>query len=155
MSSVLRGLAVFVTLLLVFRIAGKRTLHETTTFDFVLILIVAETVQQAMIDNDNSYVNALILISTLVGVNILFSVLKERYKWFAKVTEGTPVVLIEEGKVHRDRMEKERVGDDDILTAAREYHGLKNMKEIDSAVLERSGTISVVPRRAEKKPADD
>jgi uncharacterized membrane protein YcaP (DUF421 family) len=152
MTSVLRGLAVFITLLLVFRIAGKRTLHETTTFDFVLILIIAETVQQAMIDNDSSYTNALVLISTLIGVNVLFSVLKQRFRWFAKLTEGTPVVLIENGTVHRDRMEKERVDDDDVLNAARESHGLRNMSEVESAVMERSGTISVLPR---KPPASD
>ena len=151
MDSVIRGLAVFVTLLLIFRVAGKRTLHETTTFDFVLILIVAETVQQAMIDDDNSFTNAFILVCTLVGVNILFSVFKQRWKWFAKITEGTPVVIVEEGKVHRDRMEKERVDEDDVLNSAREIHGLRGMDEIESAVMERDGTISVIPKGQENK----
>ena len=146
MDSVIRGLAVFVILLLVFRIAGKRTLHETTTFDFVLILIIAETVQQAMIDNDNSATNAFILIATLVSVNILFSVLKQRFRWFAKVTEGTPVVVIEHGRVHHDRMEKERIDQDDVLNSARERQGLRSLDEVESAVLERDGTISVIPR---------
>lgn len=147
MDSVLRGLTIFVILLLVFRISGKRTLHETTTFDFVLILIISETVQQAMIDNDNSVTNAFILIVTLVGVNVLFSLLKQRVGWFAKLTEGTPVVVIENGRIHRDRMEKERIDEDDVLNSARELHGLRGMDEVESAVLERDGTISVIPRR--------
>ena len=146
MDSVFRGLAIFVLLLLVFRIAGKRTLHETTTFDFVLILIVSETVQQAMIDNDNSVTNAFILIVTLVGVNVVFSLLKQRFKWFAKITEGTPVVVIENGRVHRERMEKERIDEDDVLNSARELHGLRGMDDVESAVLERDGTISVIPK---------
>lgn len=147
MDSVIRGLSIFVILLLVFRIAGKRTLHETTTFDFVLILIVSETVQQAMIDNDNSVTNAFILIVTLVGVNVVFSLLKQRFKWFAKITEGTPVVVIEHGRIHHDRMEKERIDQDDILNAARERRGLRGMDEVESAVLERDGSISVIPKR--------
>ena len=146
MDSVFRGLAIFVLLLLVFRIAGKRTLHETTTFDFVLILIVSETVQQAMIDNDNSVTNAFILIVTLVGVNVVFSLLKQRFKWFAKITEGTPVVVIEHGRIHRERMEKERIDEDDVLNSARELHGLRGMDDVESAVLERDGTISVIPK---------
>lgn len=151
MDSVLRGLAIFVVLLLVFRISGKRTLHETTTFDFVLILIISETVQQAMIDNDNSVTNAFILIVTLVGVNVVFSLLKQRYKWFAKITEGTPVVVIEGGHIHHDRMAKERIDEDDVLNSARERHGLRGMDEVESAVLERDGSISVIPRDRAKR----
>jgi len=148
MDSVLRGLAVFFTLLLIFRVAGKRTLHETTTFDFVLILIIAEVVQQAMIDDDNSFTNALILVCTLVGVNVVFSVLKQRFKRFAKFTEGTPVVVVEDGQVHPDRMRKERVDEDDVLASARELHGLEGMPDVKHAVLERDGSISVVPKKA-------
>jgi uncharacterized membrane protein YcaP (DUF421 family) len=145
MDPVLRGLAVFLTLLVIFRVSGKRTLHETTTFDFVLLLIIAEVVQQAMIKSDYSFTNALILICTLVGVNVLFSLIKQRSKLFLKLTEGTPVVVVENGKLHHDRMEKERVDEDDVLTAARELHGLEQMADVKHAVLERDGAISVVP----------
>lgn len=147
MGSVLRGLAVFLTLMVIFRVAGKRTLHETTTFDFVLLLIIAETVQQAMIVDDNSYTNALILVCTLVGVNVLFSLLKGRFPRFDKLTEGTPVVLVEDGKVYRDRMAKERVDDDDVLAAAR-CQGVEGMEGVRHAVMERDGEISVIPRRS-------
>lgn len=151
MDSVLRGLAVFLTLMVIFRVAGKRTLHQTTTFDFVLILIISETVQQAMIDNDNSFTNAFVLVCTLVGINVLFSLLKRRSPAFTRFTEGTPVVLIDDGRPYRDRMDKERVDDDDILAAARCAHGIQRMKDVKYAVLERDGEISVVP--AERSPA--
>jgi uncharacterized membrane protein YcaP (DUF421 family) len=147
MSSVLRGLAVFAVLLLIFRISGKRTLHQTTTFDFVLILIISETVQQAMIDNDNSLTNAFVLVCTLVGVNIGLSLLKRRYPRVNKLLEGTPVVVIENGTMHHDRMAKERIDREDVLHAAREQHGLRNMDEIESAVLERNGTLSIIPKK--------
>jgi uncharacterized membrane protein YcaP (DUF421 family) len=146
MGSVVRGLVVFLTLLLVFRIAGKRTLHETTTFDFVLLLIIAETVQQAMIDNDNSYINAFILICTLVGVNVLLSLVKQRSPRLQHLLEGRSVVLVERGKVHKDRLDKERVDRDEIITAGRELHGLERHEDIKYAVLEKDGSISIIPR---------
>lgn len=153
MDSVLRGLAVFLTLLVIFRISGKRTLHETTTFDFVLLLIIAETVQQAMIDNDNSFTNSLILICTLVGVNVVFSLIKQRWHAFAKLTEGTPVIVIEDGKVHEDRMQKERIDEDDVLAAGRTMHGIESMDDVKHAVLERDGSISVVRANGGRKSA--
>ena len=146
MGSVIRGLAVFLTLILIFRIAGKRTLHETTTFDFVLLLIIAETVQQAMIDNDNSYTNSFILVCTLVGVNVLLSELKQRSPTLRHFLEGRSVVLVERGKVHRDRLDKERVDRDEIITAGRGLHGLQRHEDIKYAVLEKDGSISIVPR---------
>lgn len=150
MGSVFRGLAVFLTLLLIFRIAGKRTLHETTTFDFVLLLIIAETVQQAMLDNDNSYTNSFILICTLVGVNVLLSVLKQRYPKLQHLIEGRSVILAEKGRLHRDRLDKERVDRDEIISAARNLHGLERHEQIKYAVLEKDGSLSIIPREGEK-----
>lgn len=150
MGSVFRGLAVFLTLLLIFRIAGKRTLHETTTFDFVLLLIIAETVQQAMLDNDNSYTNSFILVCTLVGVNVLLSVLKQRYPRLQHLLEGRSVILAEKGRLHRDRLDKERVDRDEIISAARKLHGLERHEQIKYAVLEKDGSLGIVPREGEK-----
>ena len=146
MDSVVRGLVVFLVLLVVFRIAGKRTLHETTTFDFVLLLIVAETVQQALIGDDSSFTNALILVCTLVGVNVLLSLAKQRSRKLEQILEGAPVVLFEQGKLHDDRLDKERVDEHEIATAARQHHGLERLDDVKYAVLEKDGSISIVPR---------
>lgn len=150
MDSVLRGLAVFLTLLVIFRIAGKRTLHETTTFDFVLLLIIAETVQQAMIVDDNSFTNALILICTLVSVNVALSLLKQRSSRLEQLLEGASVVLLEKGKLHKDRLDKERVDEQEIVTAGRELHGLERRDDIKYAVLEKDGSISIVPMEGKR-----
>ena len=147
MDSVLRGLSVYLVLLLIFRIAGKRTLHETTTFDFVLLLIVAETVQQAMIGDDSSFTNALILVCTLVGVNVLLSLVKQRSRKVEQFLEGASVVLLEKGKVHKDRLAKERVDEQEIATAARQHHGIERLDGVKYAVLEKDGSISVIPRK--------
>jgi uncharacterized membrane protein YcaP (DUF421 family) len=150
MESVFRGVAVFLTLLLIFRIAGKRTLHETTTFDFVLLLIIAETVQQAMIDNDSSYTNSFILICTLVGVNVMLSLLKQRYPRLQHLLEGRSVILAEKGRLHRDRLDKERVDRDEIMSAARKLHGLERHEQIKYAVLEKDGSLGIIPREGHK-----
>jgi uncharacterized membrane protein YcaP (DUF421 family) len=146
MESVLRGAAVYLFLLIVFRIAGQRTLAQITTFDLVLLLIISEAIQQALIGNDNSMTNAGLIVLTLAGLNILLSVLKQRSKRVEKVLEDVPLVLVSEGHVLKDRMDKVRVDEDDILEAARALHGLQRLDQIRYAVLERSGDISIVPQ---------
>jgi uncharacterized membrane protein YcaP (DUF421 family) len=146
MDSLIRAVVVYLFLLLVFRVAGRRTLGETTTFDFVLLLIISEAAQQAMIDDDNSVTNALLLVTTLVGLNIMMGLAKRRWKAVAHALDGVPVVVVRDGKPIADRMKAERLDDDDILSAARETQGLARMDQVAYAVVEESGRISVVPR---------
>jgi len=76
MDLVIRGLAVYLFLLLIFRVSGKRSLHNATTFDFVLLLIIAETTQQALVGDDGSVTGAFLLIIVLVGTDVLLSLAK-------------------------------------------------------------------------------
>ena len=146
MESVIRAAIVYVVLMLLFRIAGKRSLAEVTSFDLVLLLIISEATQQAMIDNDNSMTNALLLVSTLIGMNILLSVVTKRWKFADKLIEDVPLVILKNGEPLRDRMRKERVDEDDILEAARASEGLERLDQIKFAILERTGHITIVPK---------
>jgi uncharacterized membrane protein YcaP (DUF421 family) len=146
MDSVIRGAAVYLFLLLLFRIAGSRTLAQITSFDLVLLLIISEAVQQAMIGNDNSMTHAALIVLTLVGLNVFLSLLKQHSKPIEKVLEDVPLVLVEEGTLLRERMDKVRVDEDDILEAARELQGLERLDQIRFAVLERNGAITIIPR---------
>ena len=148
MDSVLRALAVFIFLLLVFRIAGRRTLTEMTSFDFVLLLIISEATQNAMIGNDYSVTNGFLVILTLVGVDILLSLVKRRFPDVETWLDGKPMVLVSNGRPLKDRMAHARVDEADVLQAARERQGLARMDDIDYAVLEISGGISVIPKRS-------
>lgn len=147
MESVVNALCIYLFLLVVLRIGGKRTLGQTTTFDFVLVLIIAETTQQALLGGDFSLTTAMLLIATLVGLDIVLSLLKRKWPKLDRLVEGVPMVIVEHGKPLWDRMHKARVDESDVLSAARELQGLKNLDEIEYAVLERSGTISIVPKR--------
>ena len=146
MDSIFRGFAIYVIMLVLFRIVGTRALSQTTTFDLVLLLFISEAIQQALIDNDNSMTNAVLLVVTLLGMNVLFSVVKQRSARFERLMDGAPVVLFEEGKLHHERMNKDRVDETDILEAARTAHGIERLDQVKYAVLEKSGQISVVPR---------
>lgn len=150
MDTVLRAATVYAIMLLIFRIAGKRSMAEITTFDFVLTLIIAEAVQQGMVNQDQSITGAFLIVTTLVGIDIALSLLKQRFKRLERILEGTPVVILKEGKVRRDAANQERVDDAEILSSAREHHGLKRLDQIDYAVVERSGKISILPKESEK-----
>ena len=147
MESVIRPALVYLFVLLVLRLTGKRTLAQITTFDFVLLLIISEATQQALIGEDNSMINCAIVVSTLIGLNILMSLLKQRFKWFDRLLDDIPLVIVADGKALQDRMYKARVDEDDVLDAAREMHGLESMDQIRHAILERDGQISIIPRR--------
>ena len=147
MDAVLSALTLYIFLLVVLRLGGKRTLSQTTTFDFVLLLIIAETTQQALLGDDFSLTNAVVLITTLVSLNIGLSLLKRKWPQLDRLVEGIPMTIVEKGQPLTDRMRKARVDEEDVLTAARERQGLKRMDQIEYAVLERSGGISIVPRR--------
>ena len=148
MDAVIRAVVVYVFLLVVLRLSGKRTLSQVTVFDFVLLLIISEATQQALIDDDDSMINAAILVTTLVGMNILMSVLKQRSKFIERLLEGLPLVVVADGKPLQDRMDKERVDVDDVLDAARETQGLERLEQIKLAVVERSGKISIIPKES-------
>jgi len=146
MDAILRGAAVYLILLVLFRITGKRSLSQITTFDFVLLLIVAEAIQQALIDNDNSMTAAFLIVVTLLGLDIALSLLKGRSPRLDKLVDDVPLVIVADGRPLTERMAKERVDEGDVLGAARELHGLERMDQIKYAVLERSGGISIVPK---------
>ena len=146
-ASVARATIIYLSLLILFRVAGKRTLSDITTFDFVLLLIISESIQNGLTDPAPALVTSLLLVITLVLLNILLSVLKQHWPRVERIAEGQPVLIFSGGKPHVDVMSKERVGEEDIMHAARTTHGLKSLEEVEYAILETSGGISVIPRK--------
>jgi Predicted membrane protein len=145
MNPVLRGVAIYLFILFLLRIMGKRSLSQATTFDLILVLILSEVTQQALVGHDFSLTGAFILIVTLIATDLVFSLLKENFPMFGKVTEGLPLIIVNEGKPLVRRMKKSKVSEDDILEAARMHFGLEKIQEIKYAILEKSGDITIVP----------
>jgi len=149
MEQVIRGLSIYFLMWLFFRVAGKRTLRDLTAFDFVLLLIVSECTQQGLVGKDYSVTGAATVVATLLGADIVLSLLKQRFQGLEKVVDSVPVLLIEAGRMHPDRMKKERVDEADILAAARQSRGIARLEDIDYAILEVSGGLSIIPRRSD------
>lgn len=145
MHAVLRSVAVYLFVLVVFRISGKRSLSQMTTFDFILLLIIGEATQQALLGNDFSVVNAFVVIATLITLDILFSWMERKLPAFGRVVESLPVVVVENGKLLRERADHEGVTLSEILAAGRDRHGLERLEQFKYAILERHGGISVIP----------
>jgi uncharacterized membrane protein YcaP (DUF421 family) len=147
METVVRALCVYVFLLLIFRVAGRRTLGEMSAFELVILLIISETTQQAMIDNDPSMTNAALAITTLVAAGVGLATVKEKWPRLETIVAGRPLLLIANGEVDRGSLKEARVGLDDIMAAARASHGVERLANIKHAVLETGGGISIIPRR--------
>jgi uncharacterized membrane protein YcaP (DUF421 family) len=145
-DSVIRAAAMYFVLMLVFRIAGRRTLSEMTSFDFVLLLIVSEATQQALIDEDNSFTGAALVILTLVGIDIALSLLKRQMPRLERWIDGTPTLLVADGRPMDEVMRRARVDVGDVLAAARQLRGLERLDQIQYAVLECNGGITIIPK---------
>ena len=145
MDTVLRSVAVYLFVLVVFRISGKRSLSQITTFDFILLLIISEATQQALLGNDYSIINALVVIASLIVLDVAFSWMEGRWPRFGRVMGSLPVVIVDHGRLLDDRAKREGITLSEILAAGREHHGLERLEQFKYAILERHGGISVVP----------
>lgn len=147
MDAVLHSIVVYGLLLLLFRVTGRRTLAEITTFDFVLLLIIGEVTQQALLGDDFSVTKMVVIIVTLLSMDVVLSIMKSRSHKVEKVLDGVPTVIVENGRVLKEQMAKARVDEDDVLEAARRLQGLERLDQVKYAVLEVNGGISIIPYR--------
>jgi uncharacterized membrane protein YcaP (DUF421 family) len=146
MDSVLRATIVYLALLVLFRIVGKRGLAQMTAFDFVLLLVVGEATQQTLLGEDFSLVNAVTVMATLVGLDRFADYIGYRFPKADRLLESVSVLLVDDGKLLEDRLKKAHVDPAEILTSARQAHGLERLDQVKYAVLEKNGGISIVPR---------
>lgn len=144
MDIVLRVAVLYLILMVLLRISGRRALSELTGFDLILLLIVAEATDNALLGNF-SFTQALLIIITLFTIDIGLSLWKQRNKRVEKWLEGTPVIVVERGTCLRDRMRRIRISEEEVLEVAREEHGLLELEKIRYAVVEASGKISIIP----------
>lgn len=146
MDAVLRAVVVYAALLLLFRIMGKRSLSQATTFDFVLLLVVGEATQQALLGEDFSLTMAATVIATLIGLDRFADYIGYRYPKVDRILESVSVLLVDDGELMKDRMAKAHIDEEEILTFARQAHGVESMDQVKYAVLEKDGGITIVPR---------
>nr|MBA2815436.1 hypothetical protein [Candidatus Pantoea persica] len=147
METVLRAASMYLLLMVVFKVAGRRTLMEMNSFDLILLLIISEATQQALLGDDFSVTGAGLTIVTLIVIDILFGTLKTHFPRMEQLIDGFSLILVEEGKLLlRKRAKKAGIDEEDILQSARSTQGLERLDQIKFAILEKTGKISIIPK---------
>lgn len=141
---VLRTAVVYLVILLGLRLAGKREIGQMTVFDLVVLLLIANAVQNAMVGPDTSLSGGLLAAIVLLVINALVARLRLRWPALRRAVEGTPTVLVLRGEVFSHNLRREGL-DQDTLEAALREHGVAELSDVEMAVLEIDGSISVVP----------
>jgi uncharacterized membrane protein YcaP (DUF421 family) len=140
---VLRGIVIYAGLLIALRLFGKREVGQFTLYDLVFILLVANALQPAITGPDTSLGGGFVLIVVLVGTNYLVGKLDNMPR-FHRLFTADPAIIIRDGKYIPEVMRKEGVDQAEVEMSMRE-HGIVDMKDVQLAVLEPDGTISIVP----------
>lgn len=139
---ILRALIVYVFLAVLLRITGRRQIGQLAPFDLVLLLVLSNAVQNSMNGGDNSVSGGVLSAVTLVGVNWLVGYITYRNKRLARAIEGRPEVLIHNGHVYRDVMQRERLTQAELDAALRQA-GCACVDDVHFAMLENNGQITV------------
>ena len=142
---VLRTVVVYVFVLAMLRIAGKRELGQMTPFDLVVILVISNAVQNAMVGNDTSLLGGIVAAATLTVVNVAVGRFGRRVPLLQHVLAGEPRLLLRDGTLIPENLEQEDVTREEVEMAARE-HGIADLGELSAAILEPDGSISVIER---------
>jgi uncharacterized membrane protein YcaP (DUF421 family) len=153
LEKIVRPLLVYTILLVIFRLASKRELAQATLFDFLIILLISNVVQNAMIGDDNSVLGAAAGAVTLVWLSGRLNAITARSKKARTLLEGVPVLLIRNGVIDDQRMKQESISRNDLLMAIRKQ-GLTRLADVSFAILELDGTISVIKADNDRRPHD-
>jgi uncharacterized membrane protein YcaP (DUF421 family) len=145
MNPVFRSIVMFAVLWIVFRIGGRRTLAEITTFDFILLLIIGDATQQALVGDDYSITTAALVVVTLMLLDLVMGRLAITGDGMRRFIDSAPVIVIDNGKPLDAVLRREGVDLEEVMAAAREVHGLQTLDDIKYAIVERHGGISIVP----------
>jgi uncharacterized membrane protein YcaP (DUF421 family) len=145
MDLVIRATVVFFFVFLVTRVVGRRELSQLEPFDLILLVVVGDLVQQGVTQSDESVTGALIVIATITMLSIAVSWVSFRSRRVRVITEGEPIVLVQDGRPIERNMRRERITLEDIQEEARQAQ-IASVAELRWAILEDGGRISCIPR---------
>jgi len=150
-EKVVRSLLVFVFLVFALRLAGKRELAQLNVMDLAVLLLVSNTLQNAMIGADNSVLGGIIGATTLFAANYWFVRLTYRNKRAQRIFEGSPRTLLEDGVPDPRALRKEAISEEELRSIAHE-RGFRRLEDVSRIVLETDGHLSVTGREAAAEP---
>lgn len=141
---VLRTAVIYLVILIGLRLSGKREIGQMTVFDLVVLLLIANAVQNAMTGGDTSLLGGILAAVVLLALNAAVAQLRLHWPRLRRMVEGSPTLLVLHGEVIPDHLRREGL-DQETLEAALREHGVADLSEVEMAVLEIDGSISVVP----------
>jgi len=143
-------LAVYIFIVVAIRLFGKKELAQLSVVDLVFILLISNAVQNAMVGPDSTLLGGLVAASTLFLTNYLLKYLQYKFPRFGKLVEGDAIMLVYEGKFIESHMKKAKITQDEIMEAVRE-HGVATIEEVDLAIMEVDGSISILSHKFQKR----
>lgn len=147
MGGVLRAIFGYCFLMLVVRLVGRRPGKQMTPFDYVLVFFMGGVTLTPMVGDDRSLAGAVTIITAIAATHFVIAWLKHRYPTVGRIVDGTPLVLLEKGNWRHKTMRKMRVQEQDVMASARQQ-GVPSLDQVDYAILERNGDISIIPAEA-------
>ena len=136
--------AIYLFLITGLRILGKRELGQMTVYDLVLLIVLANSVQNAMVGDDTTLAGGLVSGTTLLVLNRLLNFVMNRSRRAARLMIGDPLLIVNAGQLITDHMRREGITREQVMAALRE-HGLTRVDQVQMGVLEVDGTISIIP----------
>jgi uncharacterized membrane protein YcaP (DUF421 family) len=143
LNVIISSAVVYIFITVAFRIFGKKELAQLSVLDIVFVLLISNSVQNAMVGSDTSLLGGLFAACTLFVLNYLFKYLLFRSKDFTHLIEGEPVILVSDGKVKDRNLRKMEISSNELLEAIHE-HGVKSIHDVNLAILEVDGNISIM-----------
>lgn len=140
---IISSITVYLFIVIAIRIFGKKELSQLSVIDLVFILLISNAVQNAMVGNNTSLGGGLVAAASLFLVNYLLKILAYKFPMFNKALQGQAIMLVYKGKTIEKNLEKARFSQEELLEAIRE-HGVSSLQEVDLAILEVDGNVSVL-----------
>lgn len=153
LEKILRPILIYAALLIAFRVLSKRDLGSSTTFDLLIVLLISNVVQNALIGEDNSILGSLVGALTLLGMSVLLNRLTAHKTKARRLLEGVPVLLVHDGKALEEEMRRNAVSRAD-LNAGLRAQGVVTLGDVRFALLELDGSISVIKKDEQKGEPD-
>ena len=145
MDIVLRGIVLFVFVSFIMRIVGRRELSSLGAIDLVLLIVLGDSIQQGLTQDDYSVIGAMIAVSTIALMQVGLSYVGFRFRRLRPVLEGEPIVIVQDGRVIDRNLRRDRITRDEVLEEARQQQ-IGSLDEVAWGVLEPNGKISFLPR---------
>jgi uncharacterized membrane protein YcaP (DUF421 family) len=145
MDIVLRAVVLYVFIVFVMRVIGRRELSSMTPFDLVLLIILGDAIQQGLTQDDYSVTGAILAVATIATLQVFTSYLSYRSKKARTVLEGDPIVLVDHGRIVQGNLKRERMTEDEVAEEMRQQQ-IPSLDEVEWAIIEANGSISFIKK---------